>query len=347
MQWTPSQPNTKSRNVGTTHTLAIRGTNAQRPVSAGMQQQSLQISTPQVGQQMAQPLVSALVQVQPRTSISSRSTRDREDENERLATQTYIANLQGQIHLLELEAQLLKEKVNEGGAQLESKTVGTDLDLVQTTTLDPPMRELRSLYQKLERDYKEDRVRMQAELDELINEKIVIQSQADRSKKDMEEMQEEIKRIREDCEEQKRPNRRQIVVLEQTIRSLQEEKQRYSVERERHQDQLQNEIQHEKELESKIEELNSALRQKDMSTAPLKKENQNQLETITALKKEIEQIQFKCEDLRREVELRTKENAERLTESATHEFRAKHLQDEVDSLKQLRAATEKRTIDMK
>ena len=61
---------------------------------------------------------------------------------------TYISNLQGQIHLLEMETKMLKEKVATGAASRSALFGGED----DNEDVDQPMRELRILYKKLEED---------------------------------------------------------------------------------------------------------------------------------------------------------------------------------------------------
>ena len=65
----------------------------------------------------------------------------------------YISHLQGQIHLLEMEVKVLKEKVgtqpSQGGA-FSSGADNTDLEI------DPTIRDLRLLYMKTEQDWKEE-----------------------------------------------------------------------------------------------------------------------------------------------------------------------------------------------
>ena len=88
------------------------------------------------------------------TSLSStRKKKIIEQPQMKPQVQTYIANLQGQIHLLEMETKILKEKVATGSAQQNSLFGGDDVDV----EVDPTMRELRRLYLKLEQDWKEER----------------------------------------------------------------------------------------------------------------------------------------------------------------------------------------------
>lgn len=67
--------------------------------------------------------------------------------------QNYVANLQGQIHLLEMEIKILKEKVAKEGSGRGPLSLGADdVDI----EVDPTMRELRLMYLKLEKDWTEE-----------------------------------------------------------------------------------------------------------------------------------------------------------------------------------------------
>jgi hypothetical protein len=79
------------------------------------------------------------------------------DNTEKIA-ENYINNLQGQIHLLKLETELLTERVD------EAKRITSDESLkinefsgVRTRSLEPVFIELKDRYDKLERQYKEER----------------------------------------------------------------------------------------------------------------------------------------------------------------------------------------------
>ena len=61
--------------------------------------------------------------------------------------QTYIANLQGQIHLLEMETKMLKEKVANGTTNSASLITGDE-------PVDGPLQDLHMLYRKLLEDIK-------------------------------------------------------------------------------------------------------------------------------------------------------------------------------------------------
>lgn len=90
-----------------------------------------------------------------RSSLTMKNTqRKPEQPNISSQVQTYIANLQGQIHLLEMETKILKEKVANGAGERGSIFGGADdMDV----DVDPTMRELRRLYLKLEQDWKDER----------------------------------------------------------------------------------------------------------------------------------------------------------------------------------------------
>ena len=65
-------------------------------------------------------------------------------------TAKFISNLQGQIHLLELESKILHERLSASDAS----NLDTDVD---SSELDPKMRELRALYRKREEEANRDK----------------------------------------------------------------------------------------------------------------------------------------------------------------------------------------------
>ena len=70
------------------------------------------------------------------------------------AAQKYISHLQAQIHLLEVETKMLKEKVTAQAATKGVFSGGTD---DQDTEVDPTMRDLRMMYMKLQQEMDDDR----------------------------------------------------------------------------------------------------------------------------------------------------------------------------------------------
>ena len=71
----------------------------------------------------------------------------------------YIANLQQQIHFLELESRFLREKSMAPGPAVKNKGVDAptqDMELAHAAPLDEHMRMLKMKYIQMEKQYKEE-----------------------------------------------------------------------------------------------------------------------------------------------------------------------------------------------
>lgn len=134
--WSSSQTKSKSRPVGTTSYYGARPTSAT--------QSSLKSSNPLI--------IHSYQQQTQRTQLRNTDTVGETIDQQ---TKSYIANLQGQIHLLELESKILKERLSSGEGDRKGGIL--DLDGVDSTDVDPTIRELRKMYLKLEQESKDEK----------------------------------------------------------------------------------------------------------------------------------------------------------------------------------------------
>ena len=123
MNWSNASVRTKTRVPGTTHYRAPQLATTRSRTSAPLTVRSL-------------------------TSHQQTATQQTIQESDPNAldpiTSKYISNLQGQIHLLELESKLLKERVSAQNAN------DVDLDGIDANEVNPKIRALRREYQLLE-----------------------------------------------------------------------------------------------------------------------------------------------------------------------------------------------------
>lgn len=135
MEWSRSRPNSKSRTAGTTHYKAPELlTTKGKP-------------TP--------PLLIRPVTARPRIrEIPPEPPHETDSSTLDPVTTKYISNLQGQIHLLELESKILKERLAAGE---EDQQNALKLDEVDSSEVNPTLQELRRQYAKLEEKTKDEK----------------------------------------------------------------------------------------------------------------------------------------------------------------------------------------------
>lgn len=139
MYWSTAGTHTKSRAPGTTHYQAPKLSTV-RPKTPD----SLTISA--IGRR---PVIKETVRVAPKPPVQESDPNVIDP-----ITSKYISNLQGQIHLLELESKILKERVS---ASENAQKDSLNLEAVDPSDVDPTIRELKMMYQKLERDAKTEK----------------------------------------------------------------------------------------------------------------------------------------------------------------------------------------------
>ncbi|KAH7821964.1 uncharacterized protein MONOS_1174 [Monocercomonoides exilis] len=244
MQWSVNQPNSQARQPGTTHSRTPKAVTV-RPFQTGP------ITIRSIPTAQTTPL--------PQPQIEA----DQEDSE--VFTQKFISNLQGQIHLLELESKLLKERLS--GDQ-EKK--GPDLDEVDTSDVDPALRELRKMYHELEQEGKNEKERLLDLINKLLNDRAILLSAQERLTNEAQEAKNETQKVMEETESMKKPFSKQIAALKQQIQATDEELKRASDEKDRLKEELEFAVTRSSQLKNLIDDQKKSLRDKDSQLAPLK-----------------------------------------------------------------------------
>lgn len=140
-------------------------------------------------------------------------------------TSEYVANLQQQIHFLELESQLLREKALDPGPALKSKaTEANDAAVLnEPTTLDEHIVSLKANYIKMTKDLKEQIKALEKANDQLSQDNAQLVHTHQRLEEIVAAEQRRTASLQEGFAEEKRKMVEEIVGLQSTIKSLRDE----------------------------------------------------------------------------------------------------------------------------
>jgi len=200
-------------------------------------------------------------------------TRRRKGEEDDALQKEYIYNLQQQIHFLELESQLLREKALDPGPALKNK--GTDMAaevLGEPTDLDDPIKTLKANYIRAERLHKDEMKKMQETNDKLQQENATLVHTQRRLGEDIALAEQKLSQVHQEFADEKAKLVAEIVDLQQTAQSLRDEIRLFDERVRKLSEERDSLLVRSNQCDSKMEEMTRTMKQKDEAVARIQEQ---------------------------------------------------------------------------